>query len=92
MDSAVKSLTVSIKSPNGLHARPAAMIVRSLKPLDCDVSLHAQDMEANAKNILEIMSMAAVHGTELEVKARGSDAQQALNLLHDLFESGFGEH
>ena len=91
MDTTEKSLTVSIKSQNGLHARPAAMIVRSLKPLNCNVSLHLQDIQANAKNILEIMSMAAVHGSQLEVKASGTDADQALQLLQDLFDSGFGE-
>lgn len=91
MDSIIKSTIVNIKSPNGLHARPAAMIVRSLKPLNCDVSLFYQGMQANAKNILEIMSMAAVHGSDLEVKAQGLDADQALILLEELFESGFGE-
>ena len=84
---------VKIINPLGLHARAAAQLVRLsgtfksrilLKRLDSSVS-------ADAKSILNVLTLAASRGTELDVEVNGADEQAALDAIVEIFEKGFGE-
>ena len=46
---------------------------------------------ADGKSILDLMMLAAAQGTQVTIKARGTDAQEALKALGDLIEGRFGE-
>ena len=86
-----RQITVTVENEYGLHARPAAMIVRALGEFESEVLLKTGSEEANCRNILDLMSLAAGCGQELDVHAIGPDSEDAINRIKDLFESKFGE-
>lgn len=75
----------------GLHARPCHAIVSRALGFQCDLRIRSRDREVNGKSILELMTLAAGPGTELELVARGSDAEALLAELDRLFLGCFGE-
>ena len=75
----------------GLHARPAASLVQTVLPFKCDVLISLNGNQVNAKSIMGLLTLAAAHGSELEVTCRGEDAQQAMDAIRALIQSGFGE-
>jgi phosphocarrier protein HPr len=82
---------VRIENKNGLHARPAAEIVKAASKFRSDVTICRDDMEVNGKSIMGVMMLAAEYGTTLMVRANGEDAQQAVDALAALVASRFGE-
>ena len=83
--------TVRIVNRLGLHARAAAKLVRLAGHFESDLTLRGATQEADAKSIMAVMMLAATEGTELELDARGEDAEQALASLHTLISERFGE-
>ncbi|MGQ0794361.1 MAG: HPr family phosphocarrier protein [Deltaproteobacteria bacterium] len=75
----------------GLHARAAAVFVRLSGRFSSEIILIKDCYEANGKSILGILSLAAIHGSDLEVIATGEDADRAMGEIATLIESGFGE-
>jgi multiphosphoryl transfer protein len=75
----------------GLHARPAAVLANVARKFDADVWLQRGDARANAKSISGILRLDVRHGEKVNVVARGSDAQRAVQALAPLIESGLGE-
>jgi phosphocarrier protein HPr len=82
---------VRIENRNGLHARPAAEIVKAASRFKSEVTIRRDDMEVNGKSIMGVMMLAAEYGTTLWVCAKGDDAQQAVDALAALVASKFGE-
>ena len=82
---------VRIENKNGLHARPAAEIVKAASKFRSDVTISRDDMEVNGKSIMGVMMLAAEYGTTLMVRANGEDAEQAVDALAALVASRFGE-
>ena len=70
---------------HGIHARPAALLARSLRPLAADVRLLARGREANARSTVALMALGVQHGEEIEIRASGADAQNALDALTAVF-------
>ena len=83
--------SVQILNKNGLHARPAAEIVKISARFVSDVTLVRDDMEVNGKSIMGVMMLAAECGSTLVLRAEGSDADEALDALAALILSKFGE-
>ncbi len=79
------SLTVQVRFPLGLHARPAARLAQEAQQFEADVHLIHEDAQADAKSILDILSLAAAQGATLRVVAEGSDAREALICMADIF-------
>ena len=77
----------------GLHARAAANLVRVAGRFQSSLTLHRldSDVEADAKSILSILTLAASRGTELRVVAHGVDEQEALDAVVGLFSRDFDE-
>lgn len=84
--------TVRIANRNGLHARPAAEIVKLAAKYQSDITLSREGLEVNGKSIMGVMMLAAEYGSELQLRARGPDAEQAVGAIVDLIERKFGEH
>ncbi len=82
---------VIVEAKNGVHARPAAMIVELAMGFVSDVLIVNGPTEANAKSIMEIMMLSAVHGIELTVRAAGDDEQEAVAAMQKLFADKFNE-
>jgi phosphocarrier protein len=83
--------TVQIVNKNGLHARPAAEIVKISAKFQSDITLVKDGMEVNGKSIMGVMMLAAECGSSLVMRAEGSDADAALDALATLIINKFGE-
>ena len=82
---------VLIVNPLGMHARPAAQIVRAASEFAADVRLEKDGMEVNGKSIMGVMMLAAECGSTIRVRATGADADAAIDAICRLVSDGFGE-
>lgn len=81
----------TIVNQEGLHARPAARIVRLANSFVAEVELAKDGLAVNAKSIMGVMMLAAECGSSITIRANGPDAEQAVQALAELVASGFGE-
>jgi phosphocarrier protein len=82
---------VTIVNKYGLHARPAMRFVETANKFASGVEVSKGSMTVDAKSIMSVMRLAATKGTVLKISADGQDAQQAVDALAELVESGFDE-
>src|SRR3954453_841203 len=75
----------------GIHARPAAMFVRTANRFTCDIFVEKDGEKVNGKRIMGLMMLGAGPGSKLPVHAHGNDASQALAELEALFKQKFDE-
>ncbi len=83
--------TVQIRNKNGLHARPAAEIVKAAARFKSDITIVRDDIEVNGKSIMGVMMLAAECGATITLRATGPDASDALAAIVSLVERKFGE-
>jgi phosphotransferase system HPr (HPr) family protein len=83
--------TFLVHHTEGLHARPAALFVKTAMGFDSKIEVLNGDKAANAKSLIGILSLAVMQGTEIRIRAEGSDAKAAVSALHQLVESNFGD-
>lgn len=79
--------TVTVANRLGLHARPAAVIARTVAGLDAHLRLDGVD----AASVLELMALGVPHGTQVTLEGSGPQAQQAVDAVAALFADKFGE-
>src|SRR5437016_1650706 len=75
----------------GIHARPAAMFVKTANRFTCDIFVEKDGEKVNGKSIMGLMMLAAGPGSKLTVYAQGQDASQALSELETLIKRKFDE-
>ncbi len=86
------SRLLTVQNKMGIHARPAAMIVRiSNKYAHCDVWVEKDGERVNGKSIMSLMMLAAGRGSELNFVASGEDAGAMLDEIEALFNRKFDE-
>ena len=83
--------SVEIVNKNGIHARPAAEIVKTAGKFKSHITLAREDLEVNGKSIMGVMMLAAEFGSTVRLKADGADADAVLEALSVLIASKFGE-
>ena len=84
--------SVQVLNKNGLHARPAAEIVKAAARFKSDITIVRDDLEVNGKSIMGVMMLAAECGSTLTLRASGPDEDAALGAIADLIATKFGEH
>jgi phosphocarrier protein len=84
-----KELTITNKL--GIHARPAAMFVKTANRFGCDIFVEKDGEKINGKSIMGLMMLAAGPGSKLTLHARGDDAAQAIAEIEALFKRKFDE-
>ena len=80
--------------PHGLHARPAALVVQAVRRFDAEVALRNRTLGTGfvaAGSLSKVATLGALQGHELEVRASGPQAREAVDALLDLARDGFGE-
>lgn len=82
---------VTIVNEAGLHARPAAALVKLASKYKSDFYIHMYGYKVNGKSILGVMTLAAEKGAELELEIKGPDEKKAAKAIMELIQSGFGE-
>ena len=75
----------------GLHARPAAMFVKTSNRFKAEVWVEKDGEEVNGKSIMGLMMLTAGHGSKLKISASGSDAEKFLDEIEQLVASRFNE-
>lgn len=89
----MREATIRVTNTLGLHARAAARLVRLAATFDSNVKLRrvGADSEANAKDILSVLSIAASRGVVLQIIVDGADENDAIQQITKLFTDNFGE-
>jgi phosphocarrier protein HPr len=82
---------VKIINKLGIHARPAAEIVKAAGKFRSDITIIREDLEVNAKSIMGVMMLAAEFGSTIVLRAIGDDAEAALDALSTVIANKFGE-
>lgn len=83
--------TVQIMNRAGLHARPASEFVKLAGRYKAEIRVAKDGMEVNGKSIMGVLMLAAEHGSSLEIRADGDDAEEAVEALAALVRAGFQE-
>ena len=86
-----KSVDFIVSNKMGIHARPAAMIVRVANKYGADIIVEKDEEQVNGKSIMGLMMLAAGKGSKLRFTATGSDAEDMLKEMSDLFQRKFEE-
>jgi phosphocarrier protein len=82
---------VKILNKLGIHARPAAEIVKAAGKFKSNITIVRDDLEVNAKSIMGVMMLAAECGASVILRAVGEDAEAALDTLAAVIAAKFGE-
>ena len=83
--------SVQIVNKLGIHARPAAEIVKTAAKFKSGITIVRDDMEVNGKSIMGVMMLAAECGAAIVLRADGADEDAAVDALAGLIADGFGE-
>ncbi len=82
---------VRVVNPMGMHARPAGRFVELARGFDARVRVGCRGEEVDGRSILSLLMLEAVKGTELVLRARGPEADEAASALAALVAAGFDE-
>jgi phosphotransferase system HPr (HPr) family protein len=85
------TIQLRIRNSVGLHARPAALFVQTANRFQSEITIQYGENRANAKSILEVLTLGASNAAEITISAQGDDAPQALKALEELVDDNFGE-
>ncbi|TWT96393.1 HPr family phosphocarrier protein [Neorhodopirellula pilleata] len=83
--------TVRVINPQGLHARPADLLVRCADEYESVIHLQKGSETVDCRSILSLLTLGATEGTDLRVTVQGADAVEAMAAICELFERGFHE-
>jgi phosphocarrier protein HPr len=86
-----KSIELTVDNKMGIHARPAAMIVRVANKYGAELVVEKDDEQVNGKSIMGLMMLAAGNGSKLRFTANGKDSDKLLSEMTNLFERKFEE-
>lgn len=85
------SRDLTIQNRNGLHARPAALFVKTSSRFHSEVWVEKDGEKVNGKSIMGLMMLAAGKGSVLRITAEGEDAVTVMQELEHLVSTRFGE-
>jgi len=87
----VTSEAIVLPNPNGLHARPAAVLSSIAKSFKSDIRLQFGDRSANARSVTSLMALETARGAKVVLVAKGPDAKAAVDKLGRLIAEGLGD-
>jgi phosphocarrier protein len=82
-------ITVTVLNEEGIHARPAGLLVKLANNFTSEIELLIDDSSANAKSIMSIMGLGLIKNSVVIIKAEGDDAEVALKEIGNLFNNKF---
>ncbi len=86
----MKTFEYTIGDANGLHARPAGILVNCAKKFTSGVRVRKDDREVDGKRLLAVMSLGARHGEKLIFTVNGSDEETAAEQLESCCRENIG--
>ena len=72
---------ITIRNPQGLHARPASIFVQIANKFESDITVKKDDETVNGKSIMGLLVLGANQGSEVELEISGDDAERMMNEL-----------
>ena len=88
---AIIKQTITIQNKLGLHTRATIKLVELVNSFDASIIIKHQDKQADADSVLGLLVLETCYGQEIEVVAKGNQAQQALTAVTKLIEDKFLE-
>lgn len=85
----MQTATVKVLNDEGLHARPAGVLVKTASSFTSEIELSVDGDKANAKSIMSVMGLGLTKDTEVVITADGNDAEAALKEITNLFNNKF---
>ncbi len=82
---------VTIRNRAGMHARPAALLVKTASEFESRIYIEKDSERVNGKSIMGVITLGATFNTPLKIIADGPDETQALDAIEQLFENRFEE-
>ena len=82
----MKEFIYKISDENGIHARPAGMLVKKAAEFESKITIEKGDRNADAKKIFSVMTLGAKLGDEITVKADGTDENAAIEAMGELLK------
>jgi phosphocarrier protein HPr len=82
---------VTIRNRAGMHARPAALLVKTASAFRSQISIEKDSERVNGKSIMGVITLGATFGAQLKIIASGPDEAQAVDAIEKLFERRFEE-
>jgi phosphocarrier protein HPr len=86
----MKKATARVQDRKGLHLTPSAKVVRCAQQFKSQITLCHDCKEANACSILQILTLGADFGSEVEITANGPDESEAIDRMIEAFTDGAG--
>ncbi len=83
--------TITVENKLGLHARPAALLVKVASKYPCKIELQKDGLKVNGKSIMGVMMLAAEQGSTITIIADGDEEEDAVNAIKELFKRKFDE-
>ena len=81
-----------IENQSGLHARPAAAVVKTVNNYRAEITVTKDGDSVNGKSIMGLLTLAAARGTKLVIEVEGDDATEAVDAIQSLVEGNFNEN
>lgn len=78
--------TFTIKDPDGIHARPAGILVKRMQEFPCAITLEKGEKSADGKKLFAVMKLAVKQGEALLVRTDGEQEAEAMAALEQVFE------
>lgn len=75
----------------GIHARPAALLVKAAGKFTCEIYIGKKGAEVSAKSIMGLLTIEGHQGSKLQVRIIGEGAAEAMQEIAELFEKKFFE-
>lgn len=91
MSKPVATRDVEVLNRFGIHARPAALLVKAASRFACDVYIGKDGNEVSAKSIMGLLTIEGFQGERMTIRACGADAEEAVEEIAKLFEQRFFE-
>jgi phosphocarrier protein HPr len=82
---------VRIVNVLGFHLRAVAVFVKESEKFKCEIKVKHGEVEADGKSIMGLMTLIAPQGSEIEIRADGNDAKEAIAKLSAVIKNKFGE-
>jgi phosphotransferase system HPr (HPr) family protein len=91
----VAEVTIEVRNPSGLHARPAALFVKTAGGLAAAVQVtnlsRDPSRSASARSLLAVLGLGVSSGHQIRISAEGEGAEASVEALRQLVEDGLGE-
>lgn len=83
--------TITIKNKLGLHTRATIKLVELVNAFDAQITISHNNKHADAGSVLGLLVLETCFGQEIEIKAQGAQAQEAMLAVTELIENKFLE-